>query len=113
MSAADHIRWLDRSIARAGDSVVLQRLSVDGEGNPSVSSSANCPAFVRAAAPQDLVGDGAPETRVVLSATALISFGVPQRDDRVVIRGETASIVQIEPIYRDNQLVRVNLLCRA
>lgn len=93
--------------------MTLERLSADGEGNPSVASSATCPAFVRAAAPQDIIGDGAPETRVVLSGSSLGSFGVPQRDDRAVIRGETASIVQIEPIYRDNILVRVNLLCRA
>lgn len=111
--ALAHIRRLDRSIARAGDSVILERLSIDGDGAPSVSAAVTCPAFVRASAPQDLVEGGAPETKVVLSASSLSGFGVPQRDDRVVIRETVSSIVEISPIYRGGELVRVNLLCRS
>lgn len=112
MSAALHLGRLDRSIARAGDTVTLQRLASDGDGTTSVALSATCPAFVRAAAPTDLVEPGSRDSRVVLSATSLTDFGVPQRDDRALINGDPAAIVEVEPIYRAGELVRVNLLCR-
>lgn len=110
MSGELHLGRLNRAIAKAGDTVTLQRLVIDGDGTTSVSAAATCPAFVRAAAPTDLV-EGR-DTRVVLSATSLGAFGIPQRDDRILIEGNPASIVEIEPIYRGGELVRINLLCR-
>lgn len=113
MSGALHLGRLDRSIARAGDSVTLQRLAVDAAGATSVAASAVCPAFIRARAPQDLVEPGgAPDTDVVLSASSLASFGIPQRDDRILIEGAAANIIEVAPIYRGGTLVRVNLVCR-
>lgn len=111
-TAAAHLARLDRSIARAGDSVVLQRLAIDADGTTSVAAAATCPAFVRARSPQDLVESGAPDTDVVLSASSLGEFGLPVRDDRIVIRGAAANIIEVAPIYRGGELVRVNLVCR-
>lgn len=106
------IRALDLMIGRFGDTVTLQRLAVDAAGTPTVSLAATCPAFVRAAAPQDIIDGGAPDTRVVLSVSSLGAFGVPQRDDRILIAGETANIMEVAPFYIGGALVRVNLLCR-
>lgn len=114
MFADRWIRMLDRMIARfGGDTVTLQRIAVDGDtGATTVTTAATCPAFVRARAPQDFVDSEAPDTEVVLSVSSLGSFGVPVRDDRIIINGAEANIMEIAPIYMGGALVRVNLLCR-
>ena len=69
---------------------------------------------MRAYGPQDLEAGGVQSIRVVLSPTELGSFGIPSRDDRIVINGNPSNVEQIEPLYYGpgGQLVRVNLLCR-
>lgn len=112
MSARAHIKRLDAAIARAGDNIVLQRVAADAAGVVTVTAAASCPAWVRAAHPQDIAEPGVQEHRVVLSASSLAVFGVPDRDDRILIEGAAANIVEIEPIRYGGALVRVNLLCR-
>jgi hypothetical protein len=119
-TAAEKIARLDRSIARAGDSVTIQRTATAGTGAVTVTEQVVCPAHVRASAPQDLVDGSVKEIAVILSATPLLTpagsppaaFGLPARDDRILIQGEPSNIVEVAPIYYGGELVRVNLLCR-
>lgn len=119
-SAAEKIARLDRSIARAGDSVTIQRTATAGTGAVSVTEQLVCPARVRASVPQDLVDGSVREIAVIISATPLTTpagsppaaFGLPARDDRILIEGEPSNIVEVAPIRYGGSLVRVNLLCR-
>lgn len=121
-TAATKIARLDRSIARAGETITLQRTSVDGAGAVTVSLElADCPAHVRASAPQDIdAGPDVRESRVILSPTHLLAetgsppeaFGIPQKDDRLLIQGDPSNVESVAPIYYGGALVRVNLLCR-
>lgn len=121
-TAATKIARLDRSIARTGETVTLQRTATDGGGAVTVAMQlTNCPAHVRASAPQDLIDPEAKEMRVIISATHLLAevmgsppmaFGIPQRDDRLLIQGDPSSVQEVAPIYYGGALVRVNLLCR-
>ncbi len=122
-TAARKIARLDRSIARTGETVTLQRTAVDGStgGVTTALALANIPAHVRASKPQDLIDPDSKEMRVVLSPTQLlavtlgspaVAFGIPERDDKVLIQGDPSNIQEVAPIYYGGALVRVNLLCR-
>lgn len=121
-TAPRKIARLDRSIARTGETVTLQRTSTDGEGAVTVALQlADVPAHVRASKPQDLIDPEAKEMRVILSATHLlaatigspaVAFGIPERDDKVLIQGDPSNVQEVGPIYYAGALVRVNLLCR-
>lgn len=119
-TAAEKIARLDRSIARTGESIVLQRVMVDAAAVVTLTEEITCPAHVRASQPQDLLEPGIREHRVILSATSLAqtsgspagAFGIPRRDDRVVIQGEASNVQESQPIYYDGELVRVNILAR-
>ena len=102
----------DRAIAGYGQTVTIQRTEVDPDtGGITVSDSVTCPAAVRTSAPQALEGDIV-DIRVVISPTGLGSFGLPSRDDRILIDGNPSNIEQIGPLYYGGTLCRVNLLCR-
>jgi hypothetical protein len=103
---------LDAAIAGYGQTVTLQRTAVDAAGDVTVADEATCPAAVRNFGPQDLEAGGVQEIRVVISPTSLASFGLPSRDDRILIDGNPANITQIAPLSYGGTLVRVNLLCR-
>jgi hypothetical protein len=107
------IAGLDRALAYTGENVTLQHTTIDGStGGITVSAEITCPAQIRSYAPQDLSAGDIQDIRVVLSPTGLGAFGIPSRDDRIVIKGNPSNIEQIGPIYYGGQLVRVNLLCR-
>ena len=106
------IARLDAAIAGYGQEVVLQRTAVDAAGDVSVAESVTCPAAVRNFGPQDLEAGGVQEIKVIVSPTGLGAFGLPSRDDRILIDGNPANIVQIAPLSYGGSLVRVNLLCR-
>lgn len=114
MTPATIISRTDAAIAIYGQLVTLQRTAVDaGTGAVTVSEEITCPAAIRIFGPQDLEAAGdVQDIRVVLSPTGLASFGVPSRDDRILIDGDPANIVQINPMYFGGTLVRVNLLAR-
>lgn len=102
----------DKAIAGYGQTVTIQRTAVDPDtGGITVADQVTCPAAVRTSAPQDLEGDVV-DIRVVLSPTGLGAFGVPSRDDRIIIDGNPSNIEQIGPLYYGGTLCRVNLLCR-
>jgi hypothetical protein len=113
MKAKTIIARLDATIAGYGQTVTLQRTAVDPvTGAISVTDTVDCPAAVRTSAPQALEGGDVIDIRVVVSPTGLGSFGIPSRDDRIVIDGNPSNIEQIGPLYYGGQLCRVNLLCR-
>lgn len=125
-TAAAKIARLDRSIARTGQSVTLQRTGVDGSGVVVVTEQIDCPAHVRASEPQDIMGgDDVTEVKIILSATGLaqtsgspaVAFGLPHVDDIALIQRDPldirpTNVKQIKQIYYGGQLVRVELLCR-
>jgi hypothetical protein len=104
---------LDAAIAGYGQTVTLQRTAVDPTtGATTVAEEIECPAAVRNFGPQDLEAGQIQEIRVVVSPTGLGAWGVPSRDDRILIDGDPANITQIAPLSYGGELVRVNLLCR-
>jgi hypothetical protein len=105
-------RRLDRAIAKYGKTVSLQRTAVDANGAITVTLSVDCPAVLREFVPQDLEAGEVQDIRVILSPTSLAAFGVPARDDRILIESNPSNVEQIAPLYFGGQLVRVNLLCR-
>jgi hypothetical protein len=106
------IRRLDKAIAKYQKTVTLQRTAVDAGGAVTVTLSVDCPAVLREFVPQDLEAGEVQDIRVILSPTPLATFGVPNRDDRILIEGNPSNVEQIAPLYFGGQLVRVNLLCR-
>jgi hypothetical protein len=107
------ISRLDAAIAGYGQSVTLQRTDVDATtGAITVAEEVTCPATVRIYAPQDLAAGEIQDIRVILSPTGLGAFGIPSKDDRILIDSNPSNIEQIGPLYYGGQLVRVNLLCR-
>jgi hypothetical protein len=107
------ISRLDAALAGYGQTVTLQRDTRDADGAVTATVEADCPAKVRPYTPQDLEAGEVADIRVILSPTSLAAFGMPSRDDRIVIEDDNPSnIEQIEPLYYGGQLVRLNLLCR-
>jgi hypothetical protein len=106
------IARLDAAIAGYGQMVTLQRTAEDATGGVTIAAEATCPAAVRNFGPQDLEAGQVTEIKVVLSPTSLATFGLPSRDDRILIDGNPANITQIAPLSYGGQMVRVNLLCR-
>jgi hypothetical protein len=135
--AAQVIASLDAAIARYGQTVIVQRTATDpSTGEITVSEQVTCPARVRAVAPQDLEAEKAKkdvfaryrstpapsrirsganqrhDIRVVVSSSALGSFGIPARDDRILINDRASNVEEIAPLYYAGRLVRLNMLCR-
>lgn len=107
------IASLDAAIAGYGQTVTLQHTTVDATGAVTVADEVTCAAAVRNFGPQDLEpGEGVQDIRVIVSPTGLGVFGLPSRDDRILIDGNPANIVQIAPLSYGGAVVRVNLLCR-
>ena len=106
------IARLDAAIAGYGQRVTLQRTTEDANGAVTVAEQIECPAAVRNFGPQDLEAGQVTEIRVVLSPTGLGTWGIPKRDDRILIDGDQSNIITIAPLSYGGQLVRVNLLCR-
>ncbi|HEX2634804.1 MAG TPA: hypothetical protein VHM22_18525 [Bradyrhizobium sp.] len=107
------IARLDAALLGYGQTVTFQRTTVDATtGAVTITQSVDCPAAVRIYGPQDLLAGEVLPMRVVVSPTGIGSFGVPSRDDRVVIDGNPSNIEEISPLHYGGQLVRVNLLCR-
>lgn len=121
-TAQSKIARLERSITRAGESVTFERVSADGTtGETVVQLSVVVPAHVRSSEPQDLIDSEARDIKIVVSPTVLMGteigsppgvFGIPFRDDRVLVEGITANVQTISPIYYRNTLVRINILAR-
>jgi hypothetical protein len=102
----------DKAIAGYGQTITLRHMAVDpATGGITVADEVTCPAAIRKFGPQDLEAGEVMEIRVVVSPTGLAGF-VPTRDDRIVIDGDEANIVQIASLEYGGQLCRVNLLCR-
>ncbi len=104
---------LDAALTGYGQTVTLQRTTVDSAtGAITVSESVDCAAAVRTTGPQDLEAGEVVPIRVIVSPTGLGTFGIPSRDDRLLIAGDPANITQVAPLYYGGQLVRVHLTAR-
>ena len=113
MTSEMMIARLDAALAQTGQTVTLQRTSVDSaSGAVTTGETLVCPAMVRASGPQDLEAGEVLSIRIIVSPTGLGSWGIPSRDDRIVIDGDESNLEQIVPIYWEGRLVRVNLLAR-
>lgn len=113
MTPRSIIGSLDVALARYGQTVTLQRTAIDAAtGAVTVSAEVTCPAKVRPFGPQDLAAGEVQDIQVILSPTGVGTFGIPSRDDRIVIGGNPSNVEQIAPLYYGGELVRVNLLCR-
>jgi hypothetical protein len=113
MTPQNIIARLDAALSHTGESVTLQHTAVDSAtGGVSVTGEVTCPAQIRSYAPQDLEAGDVQDIRVILSPNGLGAFGIPSRDDRILINSNPSNIEQIGPLYYGGQLVRVNLLCR-
>ena len=108
------IAELDSALDDVGESVTLQKIGVDATGAETVLLEVGCIANVRAAIPQDLEHSDVTDINVVISPTGLAGFGVPTRDDRLVlgVSGTVCNMLEIAPIYVMGVLVRCNLKCR-
>jgi len=107
------IARLDAAVGQYGQTVTLQHTAVDpATGAITVADEITCAAAVRAFGPQDLEAGEVTEIKVVISPTGLGSFGIPSRDDRIIIDGNPSNITQIAPLSFGGRLVRLNLLCR-
>jgi hypothetical protein len=113
LNARQIIGRLDVALARYGQMVTLQRTAIDAAtGAITVAQEVTCPAKVRPHGPQDLEAGGVLDIQVILSPTGVGAFGIPNRDDRIVIEADPSNIEQIAPLYFGGELVRINLLCR-
>lgn len=122
-TAAKKIARLDRSIARRGETVTFQRTATDASTGAVtvVLELPDCPARVRVRKPQDLLDTDVKEMEVTISSTQIlaatigspaVAFGVPEKDDKVLIDGDPSNVAEIETHKYGGALVRVNLLCR-
>lgn len=121
-TSGSKIARLERSIARAGGSIVLERLVVDmTTGAESVLMSITVPAWIRSSDPQDLLVSDVRDIRIVVSPTLLleasigsppVAFGLPKRDDRAIVEGISTNLQDVMPISWGGQIVRINLLAR-
>ena len=113
MTPHQMIASLDAALAGYTQTVTLQRTAIDASsGAITVSDEVTCAAKVRPFGPQDLAAGEVQDIQVIVSPTGLGAFGIPNRDDRIVIGGNPSNVEQIAPLYYGGQLVRVNLLCR-
>ena len=113
MTPQTMVTRLDAAIAGYAQTVTLQRTAVDpATGAITVTDSQDAPAAVRSYGPQDLEAGEVIDIRLILSPTGIGAFGLPSRDDRVIIDSDPANIVQVAPLYYGGRLVRLNLLCR-
>lgn len=121
-SAQNKIARLERSIARTGESVVIERLNTDpNTGASEIVKSVSVPAWIRSSHPQDLLDNEARNIRLVIGPTEILAptagsppeaFGLPQRDDRIILQGFVGNLEQIAPIYYGGVLVRINMVAR-
>lgn len=121
-TAGSKINRLERSIARTGESIILERLVVNpADGSESTLMSITIPAWIRSSDPQDLLVSDVRDIRIVISPTLLmeanigsppVAFGLPQRDDRAIVEGVSTNLQDVMPISWGGEIVRINLLAR-
>jgi hypothetical protein len=122
-SAEEHIARLDRSLARNGEDVTLQRLAL-GPGGKQTPFSVKCRASVTGYKPEQLVGSIVQgDTLAVLSPTQITLAGwtngvasgdtrVPNSANRLLVQGTPRTIKAATPFYVAGELVRIELQIR-
>lgn len=104
MDAAQLIRDLDDGMADSGQSIALRR----GSGQPH-----SCRGVVRGYEVEKVVGlITLADRRVIVSPTGLGAFGLPKANDDFSTQGKLGKVQEVEPIYVDDTLVRVEMRVR-
>lgn len=121
-TAQAKIDRLNRSIARGGESITIERLATNNTTGASVvEMSVATPAWIRSSEPQDLTAAGVKDIKIIISPTSIMAatigspptaFGLPLKDDRILLQGFSANIEDLMPIYYQGTLVRVNIVAR-
>lgn len=116
------IAALDHALERAGEDVILRR--VVGQAPNSANIDVTIRAAVRSYNPEELVGGiSQTDSKVIISPTgiaaaqwpggtptgATIDPSLPRRLDKVVIAGRIRNIEVVDPIYVQNELVRIEM----
>lgn len=118
---AEAIAHLDAALARSGEDIVLQRLTL-GPGGAQIPFSVDCRALVRGYEPHELVnGITEQDAKVILSPTEIEraqwpgpAVGdvagdrrVPRNGDRMIIAGRARRVEAAAPLYMAGVLVRI------
>lgn len=108
------IAELDQALFEVGEPVTLQKIAVDADGAETITLAADVRANVRASKPQDLEASDVTDIDVILSPTGLEAFGIPTRDDRLILgtTGMACNILNIAPIFVTGTLARIDMKCR-
>ena len=111
-----HIRNLDKSLARAGEPVQVRRLTGTSR---TIVADVPCAAHIRGYRPEELIqGSGIAQTdvKMILSPTDLASFPgiIPVRNDPIIrLSNNKQYVVQTATgLYTAGVLVRVELQAR-
>jgi hypothetical protein len=120
---AEHIARLDRSLARNGETIQLQRLT----GTQGISFEVQPRARITGYRPEELIaGSGITQqdVKVILSPTQIERKGwpgaqpqagdkrVPLKNDRIIRQGRPLTVQAGAGIYVDGTLVRIELQAR-
>lgn len=115
------IAALDRALARAGELIVLRRMTGT---TPQTWFDVKCRALVRGYKPEELIGSiTQTDSLVILSPTEIdraqwpggvaptttTDPRIPKKGDKAVIRGATRNVEAVGPIYVRGELVRIEM----
>lgn len=121
---SDLIASLDAHLRARGTDVTLRR--VTGSAPSTTNHDVNVRAAVRSYTAEELVGDvKQTDSHVIISPTQILAAGwpgtgevasatvadpsLPRRLDKLVIAGRVRAIEAVDPIYVNNELVRVEM----
>lgn len=114
---------LDNALARAGEDIILRRIY--GQAPRTNNVDVTVRAAVRAFQPNELLG-GIMQTdnKIIISPTDIAKAGwpggelpsatvadpkLPRITDRVIVQGRVRTILVVQPIYVEDDLVRIEM----
>jgi len=110
MTPAELIADLDKSLARAGETVIVRRYTAP-TGDPRPKVEATTKASVRPVRADDLVGNiDQTFSMVITSPTAIVALLPLKKGDKVVIQGRERNVEFPRPIFVQDVLVRLELV---
>lgn len=110
MTPTRAIAMLDRAVARSGQTAVLRRVV------PNAAIEKSLRVFFRGYTSDEITGGiQQGDSLVAISPTEWAKTGLPdlaRRNDRLNIAGRLRNVENVDPIYIDDKLVRINLQVR-
>ena len=114
---------LDRALKISGEDIVLRRIYGQSPRTNNVDVTVH--AAVRTFQPQELLGGiNQADNKVIISPTEIANANwpggeipsgtvadptIPRITDRVIIQGRVRTILVVQPIYIDDELVRIEM----